>query len=224
MPAWDHTLGWTIDVNIRVILADDHAIFRQGLIPLLEAERDIELLAQSANGQETSELIESLQPDVAIVDIEMPGLSGIEVVRRTTEACSRTRIVLLTMHIDALTAAEAQEAGAAGYVLKDNTFEELLTAVRTLAAGGTFMTPHIRKKLMQLRSYGRTSVSLSKREREVIELIALGHSSKKIGKMMEISPRTVDTYRNRLMDKLQLKTLADVVRYAVRSGIVPMDR
>lgn len=205
---------------ISVILADDHAMFRQGLAPLLEAGHGLELLAQAANGREAWELIEALRPDVAIVDISMPELTGIEVARKTVNAGFRTRVVVLTMLEDPSTALQAQEAGAAGYVLKDNTFEELVMAVRTVAAGGTFVTPSIQAKLRGLQPRGRAAALLSRREREVIKLIALGHSSKEIGRLMGISPRTVDTYRSRLMGKLGLHTLADVVRYAVRTGMV----
>ena len=204
---------------IRIILADDHAIFRQGLTQLLEPEHGFKLMAQVSNGREAWELIEALQPDVAILDITMDELTGIEVARKATNAGCRTRVLLLTMHSDPSMALEAQEAGAAGYVLKDNTFEELVTAVRTVVAGGTFMTDSIQDRLRDLQSQGRTTIHLSKREREVIKLIALGHSSKEIGRLLGISPRTVETHRNRLMGKLGLKTLADVVRYAVRTGI-----
>lgn len=203
-----------------IILADDHAIFRQGLIQLLEPEHGFKLMAQVSNGREAWELIETLQPDVAILDITMDELTGIEVARKATNAGYRTRVLLLTMHSDPSMALEAQEAGAAGYVLKDNTFEELVTAVRTVVAGGTFMTASIQDRLRDLQSQGHTTIHLSKREREVIKLIALGHSSKEIGRLLGISPRTVDTHRNRLMGKLGLKTLADVVRYAVHTGIV----
>jgi DNA-binding NarL/FixJ family response regulator len=205
---------------ISVILADDHVMFRQGLAPLLEAENGLELLAQATNGREVWELIGALRPDVAIVDISMPELTGIEVARKTVNAGIRTRVVVLTMHEDPSAALQAHEVGAAGYVLKDNTFEELVIAVRTVAAGDTFVTPSIQAKLRELQQHGRAATLLSQREREVIKLIALGHSSKEIGRLMSISPRTVDTYRNRLMDKLGLNTLADVVRYAIRTGMV----
>ncbi len=207
-------------MTTTVILADDHAMFRQGLVPLLDAEHELELLAQAGNGREAWELIEALEPDVAILDISMPEMTGIEVARKTVDAGLSTHVVLLTMHEDPSAALEAQEAGAVGYLLKDNSFEELVTAVRMVVAGGTFVTPSIREKLQDLQHDGRAAAQLSKREREVIKLIALGKSSKEIGRIMDISPRTVDTYRKRLMDKLGLHGLADVVRYAVRVGMV----
>jgi len=207
-------------MTISVIVADDHAIFRQGLASLLQAEADIALLAQAANGAEAWRLIESLQPDVAILDLSMPEATGIEVARRVEAAGLDTRVVLLTMHDDPSAALQAQEAGAAGYVLKDLSFEELVLAVQTVAAGGTFITRSIRAKLCDLRRGGRTTVALSPREREVIRLIALGNSGKEIARTLGISPRTVETHRSRSMDKLGLHSLADLVRYAVQTGMV----
>ncbi len=207
-------------MTTTVIFADDHAILRQGLTPLLSAEPELQLLAQTGNGREAWELIETLDPDVAILDISMPEMTGIEVSRKTLDTGLSTHIVLLTMHEDPSAALEAKEAGAAGYILKGTSFEDLVTAVRTVVAGGTFVTPSIREKLRKLRSSGQAVAQLSGREREVIKLIALGKSSKEIGRFMDISPRTVDTYRKRLMDKLDLHSLAEVVRYAVRVGMV----
>ena len=207
-------------MSIKVILADDHAIIRQGLAPLFEAEQGMELLAQAGNGREAWELIESLRPNVAILDISMPEMTGIEVTRRVVEAGVYTQVILLTMHQDPSAALEALEAGASGYVLKDNSFEELVQAVHIVVAGGSFVTPSVQKKLRDLQRQGKTTVLLSERERVVIKLIAQGQTSKEIGRTMDISPRTVDTYRKRLMGKLDLHTLADVVRYAVRTGMV----
>jgi DNA-binding NarL/FixJ family response regulator len=207
-------------MSIGVIVADDHAIFRQGLASLLQAEADIVLLAQASTGAEAWGLIESTRPDVAILDLSMPQLSGIEVARRVEAAGLDTRIVLLTMHDDPSAVLQALETGVAGYVLKDNSFEELVQAVQSVAAGGTFVTPSIRAKLRTLQREGRPAVPLSPREREVIRLIALGNSSKEIARIMAISPRTVDTYRSRSMEKLGLHSLADVVRYAVQAGMV----
>lgn len=207
-------------MTIGVILADDHVMFRQGLVPLLEAEADINLLAQAGDGREALRLIGTLKPDVAILDIGMPEMSGIDVAREVEAKGFNTRTVLLTMRDDLCAAADAKAAGAAGYVLKDNSFEELLIAVRTVVAGGTFVTPSVRAKLRELKRAGRITVALSPREREAIRLIALGNSSKEIARLMEISPRTVATYRTRLMEKLSLHSVAEVVRYAVKAGMV----
>ncbi|MGY6215361.1 response regulator [Methylolobus aquaticus] len=211
-------------MSITVIIADDHAIFRQGLVPLLEGETSIELVAQAANGADAWKLIESLKPDVAILDVSMPDITGLDVARRVEAAKLDTRIVLLTMHDDPSAALEAEEAGVAGYVLKENSFEDLLLAVKTVAAGGTFLTSSLRAKLRALARTGHPAMALSPRERDVIGMIAQGHSSKEIARRMGLSPRTVDTYRNRLMRKLDLHCLADVVRYAIMARILPGDQ
>ncbi|MFZ2312950.1 MAG: response regulator transcription factor [Methylobacter sp.] len=205
---------------INVIFADKHEIFRQGLAALLNTVEGIIPLAQAANGRDAWDLIENLKPDVAILEIHMPEMTGIEVARKTSVAGLTTQVILLTAHEDPTAAIDAQDAGASGYVLKSNSFEDLVMALQTVTAGGTFMPPTIRAKLRELQRQGRTAVAPSTREREVIRLIALGKSSKEIARLMEISPRTVNTYRDRLMDKLQAHTIADVVRYAVRAGMV----
>jgi DNA-binding NarL/FixJ family response regulator len=207
-------------VSIGVILADDHAIVRQGLAALLQAEPDIVLLGLAADGAAAWSMIATHQPDIAILDLSMPQATGIEITRRVEAAALDTRCLLLTMHDDPAAALEAQAAGAAGYILKDNSFEDLVLAVRSIAAGGTFVTPSIRAKLRALQRNGQGSIALSSREREVIRLVALGHSSKEIARVLDISPRTVDTYRNRLMHKLRLHSVADVVRYAVQGGML----
>lgn len=194
-------------------------MFRQGLASLFDSEPELELLGQASNGREAWELIETLKPDVAILDINMRELTGIDVVHKLVDAGLSTQILLLTMHEDPFAAREAQEAGANGYILTYNTFQDLVIAVRTVFAGGTFVTSTIREELRKLQRHGRACIQLSKREREVIKLVAFGKSSKEIGRIMGISPRTVDTYRKRLMEKLGLHCLADVVRYAVRVGM-----
>lgn len=203
---------------LGVILADDHAIVRQGFAALLQAEPDIALRGQAADGEAAWRLIETLQPDIAILDLAMPKATGIEIACRVEAEAIKTRIVLLTMYDDAASALQAQEAGIAGYVVKDNSFEELVMAVRSVAAGGTFVTPAIRTKLRDLQRTGQKPALLSPREREVIRLIAGGKRSKEIGRALAISPRTVDTYRNRLMDKLGLHSVADVVRWRWSGG------
>jgi DNA-binding NarL/FixJ family response regulator len=207
-------------VYLSVILADDHAIVRQGLAALLQGVPDISLLAQAADGEAAWELIETHQPDIAILDLAMPRATGIEVARRVEASALDTRVVLLTMHDDAATALQAQQAGVNGFVIKDNSFEELALAVRSVAAGGTFVTPAVRAKLNGLRRSGQRPVALSPREREVVRLIAGGQTSKEIGRALAISPRTVDTYRDRLRDKLGLHTVAELVLYAVQCGLL----
>ena len=187
---------------------------------LIQADGGLTIVGEAADGPAAQEMIWRLAPNIAILDICMPELTGIELTRRIEEQGRETRVVLLTMLDDPTVAVEAQAAGAAGYVLKDNSFEELLVAVRTVAAGGTFVTPSIQSRLRALRRNGRIPMILSPREREVIRLIADGNSSKQIARLLGVSPRTIDTYRIRCMNKLDLHTVADVVRYAVRAGLV----
>ncbi len=205
---------------ISLILADDHAIFLQGLTTLLEADDSLQLKGQGCNGLEAWNLIRSVKPDVAVLDITMPEMSGLEVARRSVATGLDTRIIALTMHEDPTTWLQAREAGIWGYVLKDNSFEELTTAIHRVASGHTFVTPSVQQRLTKLQQQGHSIASLSQREIQVIELIALGNSSKQIARIMDISPRTVDTYRTRIMEKLGLSTVADVVRFAMRSGMV----
>jgi DNA-binding NarL/FixJ family response regulator len=159
-------------VPLGVILADDHAIVRQGFAALLQAEPDIALLGQAADGEAAWRLIETLQTDIAILDLAMPKATGIEIACHVEAAALKTRVVLHTMYDDAASALQAQEAGIAGYVVKDNSFEELVMAMRSVAAGGTFVTQAIRAKLRVFQRDGQKPAVLSPREREVIRLIA----------------------------------------------------
>lgn len=207
-------------MSTRLILADDHTMFRQGLEAFLQCQADLELLGQATNGDQAWEMIQGLRPDVAVLDITMAGLSGIEVARLNAEAGFLTRIVVLTMHNDQRLALEAQEAGVDGFVLKENTLDELLTAIATVTEGGSYVTPTLQVVLRGLQRRGQGVVLLSERERQVLTLLAGGNSSKQVARAMEISPRTVDTYRKRLGDKLEMGSLAEMVRYAVRVGLV----
>jgi DNA-binding NarL/FixJ family response regulator len=205
---------------ISTILADDHAILRQGLATLLRAELDVQLLGEAANGETAWRLIATHQPDVAVLDLAMPGASGLALARRIESAGLATRVVLLTMYANPANVLEAERTGVAGYVLKDSLFEELILAVRTVAAGGTFMTPAVRAKLHALRRNGHAPPALSAREQEVVRLLSQGQSSKEIARALGVSPGTVETYRRRLMQKLDLHSATEVVRWAVEGGLV----
>ncbi|CAB1275489.1 response regulator [Candidatus Nitrosacidococcus tergens] len=205
---------------ISIILADKHEIFRQGLAALLNATEGITALAQADNGLDAWYLIQKYKPDIAIVEICMPKMTGIEVACKTIMAGLATQIILLTAQEDPSVAIYAQEAGVSGYVLKNDNFKNLLTALQIINTGSIFISSDICSKLRQLKHQKKTAATPSPKEQEVIRLIALGKSSKEIARHMNISPRTVDTYRDRLMNKIQAHSVADVVRYAVRVGIV----
>ena len=205
---------------IRILLADDHAIFLQGLTHLIESLDGIDIVGQAMDGAEAWEKIQLLRPDVAVLDITMPRMNGIEIVRRIHEQGDlHVRSLILTMHEDPLLGLEAIHAGAAGYLLKENTFDELAEAIHTVYDGGIFVTPAIRRGITELERFGGTQV-LSDREREVLGAIARGQTNKEIARQLEISPKTVETYRMRIMDKLNVRSIADLSRYAVRLGLV----
>lgn len=203
----------------RLLLADDHAIFRQGLLRLLHAWPEAKVVGEAADGRQAWELIQTLRPDVAILDIEMPQMSGIEILQHVQEEKLPTRIVLLTMHDEPALALEAERFRVHGYVLKDNTFEELLKALKKVVAGCRFMSPSVSDNLLAFRLESG-GAALSAREREVLRLIASGLSGKAIARTLNISPKTVETYRNRLMSKLNLHSVAEIVRYAIRVGLL----
>lgn len=204
---------------IRLLLADDHAIFLQGLTRLLDAWPEAEIVAMAADGQEAWEQILLHRPDVAVVDIKMPLMSGIEIAEQVRARGLSTRVVVLTMHDEPALALEAEQAGVQGYVLKDDTFEELSQAIEKVVSGRQYMSPTVSESLHAFR-LSSGGVTLSPREREVLKLIASGLSSKAIARELDISPKTVETHRSRLMTKLDLHSVADLVRYAVETGFL----
>jgi DNA-binding NarL/FixJ family response regulator len=204
---------------IRLLLADDHAIFLQGLTRLLDAWPEAEIVAKAADGQEAWEQILLHRPDVAVVDIKMPLMNGIEIAEQVRARGLSTRVVVLTMHDEPALALEAEQAGVQGYVLKDDTFEELSQAIEKVVSGRQYMSPTVSESLHAFR-LSSGGVTLSPREREVLKLIASGLSSKAIARELDISPKTVETHRSRLMTKLDLHSVADLVRYAVETGFL----
>lgn len=204
---------------IRVVLADDHRIFREGLHRLLSSTGDVEVVGQTGNGMDALKLIFELKPDIAVVDISMPKLDGIEVVREVKRGNLGTKIIILTMHNDELTAREAIYHGASGFIIKENAFEDLMGAIKTVFAGGTFLSPSITGGVLDSQTDVKHS-SLSYREREVLALIAKGLTNKEVAERLFISIKTVETHRYRIMQKLGLHNTAELVRYAIRKGII----
>ncbi len=215
---------------ITIVLADDHHVVRQGLRALLQAERDLRVVGETGDGLEAVRLVEQLSPRVLVVDLMMPGLGGLEVTRRVTRDALPSRVVVLSMHANEAYVLEALRNGATGYVLKDETAGELVEAVREVAAGRRYLSRALSRRAIE--AYARTAreappdayASLTSREREVLHLAAEGHTSAKIGARLDISPRTVETHRGNLMRKLGLRTQADLLRFAVQRGIVPLER
>jgi len=206
----------------RVLLADDHKIVTEGLKGLLEPE--FELVGTVEDGRALLAAANKLQPDVIVADISMPLLNGIDSVRQIKKAHGDIKIVFLTMHPDVTYAVSAFDAGASGYVLKHSAPTELVTAIRSALNGKTFVTPLLAGEFMQLTK-DRTSqreelTSLTPRQREILQLLAEGHSAKEIAKVLNISSRTVEFHKYRIMKDLGIKSAAELVHYAVRHGII----
>jgi DNA-binding NarL/FixJ family response regulator len=216
-------------MTIRVLLVDDHKIVREGLRSILEKEPDIEVIAMGDNGRRALQLAGELRPDVAIIDIAMPEMNGIEAIRRISGANPGIRSLALSMHSARRFVVEALAAGAKGYILKDCAAEELVRAIRVVAGNETYLSPKITglivKDYVKRRPESQASEGslLSNREREVLQLIAEGQSTKEIAFDLGVSGKTVETHRQQIMRKLNLHNVAELTRYAIREGITPLD-
>ena len=216
-------------VSIRIVLAEDHHVVRQGLRALLAAEPDFEVVGEAASGLEVAPLVERVKPDVLVVDFVMPGLNAPDIVRRATRLSPRTRALVLSMHANPAYVVEAMQSGAAGYVLKGSSAAELVRAIRAVAGGERHLSPPLSEEMVE--SYAQRAVptgldlyrTLTQREREVLHLAAEGQTSAQIGARLNISPRTVEVHRANLMRKLGLRGQGDLVRYALGRGILTVD-
>ncbi len=212
--------------KIRVLVADDHTIVRQGLIGILKASDEVEVVAEAADGNEAVEKALKTKPDVAVLDVSMPRLSGIEAARRIHEALPATRLLVLTMHDDEEYILKMIRAGASGYLLKDGAASELLAGIRALKSGKTFFGPQATKALAEAFARDRPSEPanpyerLTDREREVFQLVVEGKTNSEIGEILFISAKTVDNHRTRLMEKLGLHSSAELVRFAARHKLL----
>jgi two-component system, NarL family, response regulator NreC len=213
--------------RLRILLADDHTIVRQGLRKVLEERPEWEVVAEAGDGREAVRQAEQHRPDVAIVDVAMPLLNGIEATRQIAKKSPTTRVLVLSMHADDAYVIQILQAGAIGYLLKDSADVDLIQAVTAAAAGKSFFSPAIARVMLddyvrQLADKGVTDryETLSEREREIFQLIAEGKANKEIAALLSISPSTVETHRARIMEKLDLHSAAEIVLYAVRRGVI----
>jgi two-component system response regulator NreC len=214
--------------KIRVLVADDHAILRAGLRLLVNAQADMEVVAEAPDGEQAVEAARQTKPDVALLDLTMPRLGGVRALQEIVRTCPQTRVLVLTMHDDPAYLRSVLAAGASGYVLKRSVDAELLAAVRAVHRGGTFVDPSLANVLVQdvLANAGakgpraRPASILSDRELQVLRLVARGYSSQQISKQILVGVKTVETYRSRLAQKLGLKTRSDLVRFAVQMGLL----
>lgn len=207
--------------ELRILLADDHAVVREGLKALILAEPGLELVGEAEDGASACREALRLHPHVVVMDISMPDVNGAEAARRLHETCPDVRVLALTAYADASYVRQLLEAGACGYVLKRAAARVLVEAIRTVAAGGVYLDPHIAGSVVDgfvgARRHAAASV-LSERETEVMRLIAQGYSNKEVAARLEISVKTVETYKTRSMEKLELNSRVDLVRFAVRQG------
>lgn len=214
----------TATEKIRIVLADDHAVLRAGLRALLNAEPDMEVVGEAANGREALERAVEMQPDVIVMDLSMPGQGGIDATRQIKERGLATRVLVLTVHAEHQYLLPVLQAGGAGYVLKQAADTELIQAIRTVHRGEAFLYPTAANLLLE--DYRRRVSTndefdgLSEREKEVLKLTAEGFSSQEIADKLIISAKTVDTYRQRIMDKLDIHHRSELIRYALRKGLL----
>ena len=213
--------------DVRVLLGDDHVVLRQGLRRILEDRRDWRVVAEAGNGRDAVRHAIELKPDVAVLDIGMPLLNGIEATRQILRRAPSVRVLILSMHSEQAYVTQAVQAGARGYLLKESAGAELIEAIAAVAAGRSYFSPSVAQVVFDdyVRSLTKRGITdrydaLSEREREVLQLVAEGRSSKEIAEVLSISPATVETHRTHVLQKLGLRNTAEVVRYAARRGIV----
>jgi DNA-binding NarL/FixJ family response regulator len=227
-------------MSITVFLADDHAVVRDGLRYLLEAQLDIEVIGDAADGRETVRLVARLKPDVAINDITMPELNGIDATLQIRDVCPSTEVIILSMHANTSHIARALQAGAQGYLVKESAGIEVVKTVRAVYAGHHYLSQAVsdaviddyvlQRRTMEHGSmehgsmeHGSLIESLSAREREVLQLVVEGKSSVEIAGILNLSPKTVESYRSRLMHKLEISDLPSLVRFAINQGLTPLE-
>ena len=221
---------------IRVFLADDHALFRAGLRMLLEHMTEVEVVGEAGDGREAVQLIKKAHPDVVLMDISMSGLNGLEATAQVSQECPQVRVIVLSMHINEQYVTQSLRAGAAGYLLKDAASAELEQAVRTVARGETYLTHTVSQHVISdyRRRLGHkedgeqpellSTDPLTPRQREILQLIAEGHTTKQIASLLHRSEKTVEAHRVRLMNQLDIHDVAGLVRYAIRIGLVSPDQ
>lgn len=213
--------------RLRIVLGDDHTLVRQGIRKILEEQREWQVVGQASNGREAVTQILALEPDVAILDIGMPLLNGIEATAQVMRRLPNLHVLILSMHADEAYITRALQAGAQGYLLKDSADTDLIRAVTAVATGKSFFSPGVARVMLDdyVRHLADKGIvdryqSLSEREREIFQLIAEGHSNKEVADLLTISPATVETHRSHILQKLDVHNTAELVLYAVRRGVI----
>ena len=208
--------------RIRILLADDHAVVRQGFKMILDAQADMEIVGEAGNGRQAVDLAEQLRPDVVVMDVAMPELNGIEATRRLASSVPHARVIALSMHKDSVYVREILRAGARGYLLKDSGAADLVAAIHAVASGESYLSPAVSNAVLDdYRRHVTNPIDLlTSREREVLQLLAEGKSNKEIAGVLNLSVYTVDAHRGRIMEKLNLHSISELVRFAVRNGLI----
>ncbi len=213
----------------RILLVDDHAMIRQGLCSLLEKQPDIEVVGSVENGRQAVDTVHQLAPDIVIMDISMPNLNGIDATRKIAEEAGSVKIIALSIHSSRRFVAEMLKAGASGYILKDCLFDELMEAIKTVLRGEIYLSPKITGVVIDdyvqrlSNQYQPNGPVISDREREVLQLLAEGKSTKQIALQIHVSAKTIESNRRNIMDKLKINSVAELTKYAVREGITPLE-
>ena len=207
---------------IRILLADDHAVVRHGFKMILDAQPDMEIVGEAGNGREAIELAERFRPDIIVMDVAMPELNGIEATRRLASSTPHARVLALSMHKDSVYVREILRAGARGYLLKDSVAADLVSAVRAVASGEGYLSPGVSNSILDdYRRHVTNPIDLlTSREREVLQMLAEGKTNKEIAGILNLSVYTVDAHRGRIMEKLNLHSINELVRFAVRNGLI----
>jgi DNA-binding NarL/FixJ family response regulator len=214
--------------KIRVVVADDHTIVRKGLCAILEGEAEIEVVGEAEDGREAIKKVEQLQPDVVLLDITMPIMNGLEVTRQLRKRYEKLKILILTMHDNEEYVYETFRAGASGYLVKRSAPDELISAIKAVYREGSFLSPAISKRVInEYVRVGPRKVNvdeefgkLTEREREILQLIAEGRANREIAELLNISIKTVESHRSHLMDKLNIRNIAELTQYAIRKGLI----
>ena len=206
----------------RILLADDHAVVRAGFKMILGAQADMEIVGEAANGRDAVDLALSLKPDIVVMDVAMPELNGIEATRRLFTAEPHIRVIALSMHKDSVYVREILRAGARGYLLKDSGADDLVKAVRAVAGGESYLSPAVSNAVLDdYRKHVTNPIDLlTSREREVLQMLAEGKTNKEIATVLNLSVYTVDAHRGRIMEKLNLHSINELVRFAIRNGLI----
>ncbi|MBT4287208.1 MAG: response regulator transcription factor [Deltaproteobacteria bacterium] len=216
-------------MTIKIVLVDDHKIMREGIRAMLETENSLEVVSEAENGREALEIALDIKPDIIIMDINMPDMNGTEATRQIRKSCPETRIIALSMHSDRFIVTDMLQAGASGYLLKDCSGQDIITAIRTVHAGKNFLSPEITGVVIEdyiqksSKENPKSPAQLTTKEREVLQLIAEGNTSKEISSHLNIATKTVDSHRINIMNKLDIHNIAELTKFAIRYGITDLD-